>query len=116
MTRAECAQQPKLGGGNVYCVVLTRREDRTREEFLNAWLGEHRQLVEALPGLVKAYFLPVTEPSERGPDGIGLLFFRDTTDLSAALASEEAKQLRAHTATFAQSEHAVRLILSEGHI
>ncbi len=100
-------------GGNVYCVVLTRRADRSREEFLHAWLVEHRALIERLPGVRDVQLLPVAEPSDGGPDGVGLLFFADGDALQAALASDEAKALRPHTATFARSESAQRLILSE---
>lgn len=98
---------------NVYFVMLTRRADLTREEFLAAWLGEHRRLIAELPGLVQASQLPVAGQEDGGPDGIGLLFFRTGADLRAALASPPSARLRAHTETFARSADAVRLLLHD---
>jgi hypothetical protein len=46
-------------------------------------------------------------------DGVGLLFFDSRAALDGALASEAAAALRAHTATFAQSDAAIRLLLCE---
>jgi hypothetical protein len=96
---------------NVYCVLLTRRDDIGREEFLRAWLVEHRNLIGELPGLADARLLPVAAPSPGGPDGVGLLFFRTATELAAALASPAALALREHTGTFAKSAEATRLLL-----
>jgi len=61
---------------NVYCVLLARREDVSRDEFLRAWLGEHRKLIGELPGLADVQLLPVADPASGGPDGVGLLYFR----------------------------------------
>ena len=98
---------------NVYFVLLTRRPELTRAEFLHLWLGEHRRLIGELPGLVRASQLPVGEPADGGPDGVGLLYFRTGADLKAALASPASARLRAHTETFAWSAQAVRLLLSD---
>lgn len=102
-----------MAEANVYCVVLSRRDDCSREEFLDAWLREHRQLIEQLPLLAEVRLLPVAEPNEGGPDGVGLLFFRSAADLAEALGSEAARRLRDHTVTFAKSDEAVRLLLVE---
>lgn len=97
---------------NVYFVLLTRREDCSRERFLEQWLGEHRHLISALPGLADVRLLPVAEPAEGGPDGVGLLFFRTAADLAAALASPAAERLRSHTPLFARPDQALRLLLT----
>jgi hypothetical protein len=96
---------------NVYCVVLTRRGDIGREEFLRAWLVEHRKLISELPGLADARLLPVAAPAAGGPDGVGMLFFRTAAEMAAALASPAALRLREHTGTFAKSAEATRLLL-----
>lgn len=99
---------------NTYCVALARRDDITREEFLRIWLGEHRLLIGDLPGLESAELLPVAEPADGGPDGIGLLYFGTAARMSTALASRAAGRLREHTATFAKSAEATRLMLIAG--
>jgi len=99
---------------NVYCVLLTRREDVSRDEFLRAWLGEHRKLIGELPGLADVQLLPVADPVPGGPDGVGLLYFRSGAELTSALASPAALRLREHTASFARSAEATRLLLVAG--
>jgi hypothetical protein len=96
---------------NVYCVVLARRDDVTREDFLRAWLGEHRRLIADLPGLAGVRLLPVAEPTPGGPDGVGLLYFATPSEMAVALASPAAARLREHTGTFAKSTEATRLLL-----
>jgi hypothetical protein len=95
-----------------YCVVLKRRPDVTRAEFLALWLGEHRALALQLPGVLDAVFMPTAEDDE--VDGVGLLSFASPDDLRHALSSDVAKQLRAHTATFSDSDAAVRVVLCDG--
>jgi len=99
---------------NVYCVLLARREDISHDEFLRTWLGEHRTLIGELPGLVDVQLLPVADPAAGGPDGVGLLYFRNGAELATALASPAALRLREHTATFARSAEATRLLLVAG--
>jgi hypothetical protein len=99
---------------NVYCVLLARREDISRDEFLRAWLGEHRKLIGELPGLADVQLLPVADPTPGGPDGVGLLYFRSGAELASALASPAALRLREHTASFARSAEATRLLLVAG--
>jgi uncharacterized protein (TIGR02118 family) len=97
-----------------YTVVLRRRSDLTHAEFEQAWLGEHLPLAKRLPGLVEARFLPrepdASQTDDDPPDGVGLLVFESVADLDAALATPAAAQLRRHTATFADSDRAVRLV------
>ena len=102
-----------MAEANVYCVMLSRRAGLTREQFLETWLGEHRRLIGELPGLVEARQFPTSDPSAAGCDGLGLLVFASAEDLASSLASEAAKALRAHTATFANSDEARRFLLEE---
>jgi hypothetical protein len=97
---------------NIYCVVLARRDDTSREDFLRIWLGDHRRLIGEVPGLARAELLPVADPVPGGPDGVGLLYFATGSELAAALASPAARRLREHTATFAKSAEATRLLLT----
>ncbi|GEM_PF-3583914 len=99
---------------DVYCVLLARRDDVTREDFLRTWLGEHRRLIGELPGLADVELLPVADPAPGGPDGVGLLYFASAAAMRAALASPTAVRLREHTASFAKSAEATRLLLVAG--
>ncbi len=98
--------------GRHYCVVLKRRAELSRAEFLHAWLGEHRALAVQLPGVVSVVFMPTADGTQ-GADGMGLLSFASSADLERALNSEIARRLRAHTATFADSAAATRLVLCD---
>lgn len=84
----------------------------TRAAFLTTWLGEHRALALQLPGVLDAVFMPTAEANE--VDGVGLLSFASSDDLQRALSSDVAQRLRTHTATFADSDAAVRLVLRDG--
>ncbi len=99
--------------GRVYCVILSRRPELSREQFLEVWLGEHRRLIGELPHLVEARQFPSVDPELAGCDGVGLLIFATAEDMAESLASEAAKALRAHTATFALSDQARRMLLDE---
>jgi len=96
-----------------YCVVLTRRKGVPREEFLRAWLGEHRELALELPGILEARFMPTVDEGVAA-DGVGLLSFASNEAMRTALDSDVARRLREHTATFADSAAATRLILRDG--
>lgn len=99
-------------GGRHYCVVIKRLPGVSRTEFLRIWLGEHRALALELPGVLSVTFMPASEDDERA-DGMGLLSFASQSDLERALSSEAARCLRAHTATFADSAAATRLVLRD---
>jgi uncharacterized protein (TIGR02118 family) len=102
------------GGAAVYGVLLRRAAGVSRAEFLRAWLEEHRQLARELPGLREVRLLPIEEPAAGTDfDGLGLLFFGSRAELDAALAAPQALALRAHTATFADSGAALRMLLSD---
>jgi uncharacterized protein (TIGR02118 family) len=96
-----------------YVAVLTRRPGSSTEEFLTAWLGEHQQLARALPLVRRVEFQPSVEVAglPTSYDGVGFLEYDSVADLQASLASEQALALRAHTATFADSDAAVRAVV-----
>jgi len=100
------------GAGRHYCVVMKRRPDLTRAEFLRVWLGEHRAMALKLPGVISANFMPTAADDDRA-DGVGILSFASEAALKKALGSEVARRLRAHTATFADSAAATRLVLCD---
>lgn len=95
-----------------YVVMLPRRGDISDAEFRHRWIDEHGPLVASLPGLVRGELLPSVDP-DADYAGIGILYFENLTSLDRALASDGAKQLRDHTKTFADSERAIRLVVSE---
>jgi EthD domain len=98
-----------------YGVLLRRSATLSHDDFLKTWLGPHRGLAEGLPGLVTARFLPGTEVSgfPLAYDGLGLLSFTSPEEALTAFASETGQQLRSHTATFAQSDQAIRQFFTE---
>jgi EthD domain len=98
-----------------YGVLLRRSAALSHDEFLKTWLGPHRELAEGLPGLVTARFLPGAEVSgfPLVYDGLGLLSFRSPEEALAAFASGTGKELRSHTATFAQSAQAIRQFFTD---
>lgn len=98
-----------------YVVMLYRRRELTQEDFEAAWLGEHRAIALDLPGIVEAEFLPRVQQGadDAGPHGIGRLTFENSEALAVALASEVAARLRAHTATFADSDASIRMIAAQ---
>ncbi len=66
-------------------------------------------MIERLPGLVKVELL-VELRDDASFDGVGVLHF-ESVDL--ALSSDVGPELRRHTATFARSEDAIRLVVSD---
>ena len=102
-----------MAEGRVYCVLLSRRAELSRDQVLEIWRGEHRRLMAELPHLVEARQFPSVNPEAAGCDGLGLLVFASAEGMAEALASDAAKRLRAHTATFARSDEARRMPLDE---
>ncbi|MEI6372247.1 MAG: EthD family reductase [Actinomycetes bacterium] len=93
-----------------YVVVLRRRADLTREQFLHVWLTEHLPMARALPGVRAVAFHAAARP-DSDYDGMGTLDFDDLESLEASLVGSGALALRAHTATFADSEGSVRIVV-----
>lgn len=94
-----------------YVVMLRRRPELSREDFLAAWLGQHLAMARDLPGVVDAVFMP-SASVDSDYDGVGYLDFVDLEAMQAALATQAALTLRAHTATFAASEEVVRCVVN----
>jgi hypothetical protein len=97
-----------------YVAALRRRPGSSAEQFLEAWLGEHQRLAHALPNVRAVLFQPsVVVPGMDLPyDGVGFLDFDSLDDLQSSLSSEQALALRAHTATFAETESVVRAVVA----
>ena len=93
-----------------YVVMLRRRADVPRDEFLTAWLGEHFERAQALPGAMNATFMPSVD-ADSAFDGVGFIDFATREAMDDALATVEARDLRAHTATFSDSEGAARCVV-----
>lgn len=94
-----------------YIVVLRRRQDLSREEFLRVWMGEHLPMAQSLPGVRAVTFLPSVY-ADSPFDGMGTLDFDDVESLETCLATEQAKRLRAHTSTFADSDASSRVVVA----
>lgn len=97
-----------------YVAVLKRRPGTSREEFLTAWLGEHRALASALPHVLRVEFQPsvALDAGEPEFDGVGVLEYASLGLLRESLASDRARALRAHTSTFADSDATVRAVVT----
>lgn len=67
-------------------ILLTRRDDMTREAFADWWLKQHAPLARALPRLRRATFNLVT--SDAGIDGVSELWFDSRADFEAAYATD----------------------------
>lgn len=98
-----------------YVVLLRRRTDITRETFCKHWLANHLSLVKQLPGLRAYVFSPSMDVEDYAAsyDGVGELWFDDIESAMAAFQSETGQRVRADTATFADSEHALRLFTAD---
>jgi hypothetical protein len=93
-----------------YTVLLRRADGVDRERFLHMWLGEHQAMAWRQPGVLHVAFHPTV--AEQGDfDGIGQLDFVDEAALNDALSTDAARRLRAHTATFADLESIIRVVV-----
>lgn len=68
-------------------ILLTRRDDMSREAFAEWWLGAHAPLARQLPGLRDARF-NLVDGDANGVDGISELWFDTREAFDAAYASE----------------------------
>src|SRR5262249_32111104 len=77
-------------------IYLKRRTDLLRPLFFDWWLGQHRVLVEQLPGL-RQYIISLAIADEpEGPfDGMAELWFDDLAAAEAAFASPAGQAARA---------------------
>jgi uncharacterized protein (TIGR02118 family) len=84
-------------------LLLHRRSDVSPETFRQHWYGEHRALVERLPGLRKLVFnevLPAPDGAPSACDGIAEDWFDTLEAMQAAMASPEGQAVAADSAAF----------------
>jgi len=84
-------------------ILLTRREDLSRDEFRRWWLEEHRPRALALPGLRKMVINLVDEGPEGGIDGVSELWFDTREAFEAAYKTEHGKAVAADSMAHVQS-------------
>jgi uncharacterized protein (TIGR02118 family) len=90
-------------------ILLTRRDDMTREAFADWWLQQHAPMARRLPGLKRLTFNLVTTGT--GIDGVSELWFDTQADFEAAYATEVGRAVVADsTANVAKRE---RLFVAE---
>lgn len=96
-----------------YVALLSRRNGLSLDEFLKAWLGEHAELAAALPLVREVRFMPaISKDAFAGDcDGAGILVYDSIDALETSLKSDQARLLRAHTATFADAASVVRVVV-----
>ncbi|MFN0186386.1 MAG: EthD family reductase [Aquabacterium sp.] len=90
-------------------ILLTRREDMTREAFADWWLHAHGPMARQLPGLRKLVFNLVG--SDAGVDGVSELWFDDQAAFEAAYASDIGRQVAADS--MAHVARRERLLVAE---
>jgi uncharacterized protein (TIGR02118 family) len=90
-------------------ILLTRRDDMTREAFADWWLQRHAPMARQLPGLRRLTFNLVTNG---GPvDGVSELWFDSQADFEAAYASDTGRAVAADS--MAHVARRERLIVDE---
>ena len=92
-------------------ILLTRREDLTREAFRRWWLDEHRPLALGLPGLRRMVINIVDEGPEGGIDGVSELWFDTREAFDAAYATDHGKAVAADSMAHVSAR--VRYLVSE---
>jgi uncharacterized protein (TIGR02118 family) len=89
--------------------LVRRREDLSREAFVEHWLGPHAEIIRRMPGL-RGYRVDVIRSwvGDAEPwDGVGELWFETREDLDTAFAAV-ADELAADRASFlAESRAAI---------
>ena len=100
-------------------VLLTRREDISREAFARYWRERHLPLVAKLPGmrrLVANYVLPDPDSSPPPCDGVAEDWFDDLTAMGAAFESSEGQAVFADAATFLDMTRLQILVVEEEEV
>lgn len=92
-------------------ILLTRREDLSRDEFRRWWLDEHKPLALQLAGLRRYVVNFVDEGPEEGVDGIAELWFDSREAFDAAYATDHGKAVAADS--MAHNRARVRYLVSE---
>src|SRR5262245_22056967 len=90
-------------------IYLKRRPDLLQSHFFAWWLGEHRGLAEALPGL-RQYTISLAVDMQDGPfDGMAELWFDDLPAADAAFASPAGQAARADAEAHVSSRERLNL-------
>lgn len=92
-------------------ILLTRRDDLSREAFHRWWLEEHRPRALGLPGLRRMVINLVDEGPEDGIDGVSELWFDTREAFEAAYATDHGKAVAADTMAHVTSR--VRYLVTE---
>ncbi len=96
-------------------ILLTRREDMSRESFAAWLLGEHSPLAAQLPGIRRLVYNVVDGGPETGaPDSVAELWFDSQAAFEAAYATELGKSVAADS--LAHVTGRVRLFVTEHEI
>ena len=93
-------------------VALIRRDDMTREEFLQWWLHEHAPLARTLPGVQRIRF-NVLE-ADASYDGIAELWFESAEAADEAYATDIGKAVAADS--MAHVSVRVRMLADEHEV
>jgi uncharacterized protein (TIGR02118 family) len=73
-------------------ILLARREEATREEFRDWWLGRHAELARGLPGLRGLRF-NIVEGDDDALDGVTELWFDSQEAFEDAYATEHGRRV-----------------------
>jgi len=73
-------------------ILLARREDATREEFRDWWLGRHAELARGLPGLRGLRF-NIVEGDDAPFDGVSELWFDSREAFEDAYTTEHGRRV-----------------------
>lgn len=96
-------------------ILLTRREDMSRDSFADWLLEEHSLLAAQLPGIRRlTYNVVATALAEGAPDGVAELWFDSQAAFEAAYATELGKAVAADS--LAHVTGRVRLLVTEHEI
>ena len=96
-------------------ILLTRREDLSREAFADWLLGEHSLLAAQLPGIRRLVYNVVDgDVPEGAPDSVAELWFDSQAAFEAAYATELGRSVAADS--LAHVTGRVRLFVTEHEI
>ncbi len=91
-------------------ILLSRREDRSHDEFRSWWLDRHAPLARQLPGIRRLVF-NVVDDAEAAVDGVSELWFDSRAAFDAANDSEIGRRVAADSR--ATVSRRVRLFVDE---
>ncbi len=96
-------------------VVLHRRPDLSREEFVRYWREVHAPLAEKMPGVRRYVINPTAEAFAMGEpsfDGVAELWFDDAAAARGAFASPAGVATTRDVVNFAQPQK-VQIVIAE---